>query len=240
MCTSSKNHCYKYPRAALAVDCIVFGLDENQSLKLLLIRRRKKPFKGSWALPGGFVQLDKDESLEAAARRELQEETGIDSEGVFFEQLYSFGSETRDPREWTTSVVYYALINLKEYKLEAASDASKAQWFVIDDLPALAFDHEKIVDMGIKRIRGKVRYRPIGFKLLPLKFTLGQLQQLYETILGRKLDRRNFLRKLRKMEPLIEELDEFQEGVSHRPAKLYRFNEEKYKQLEKEGFNFEI
>ncbi|EKU97100.1 ADP-ribose pyrophosphatase [Leptolyngbya sp. PCC 7375] len=239
MSTSTKEYCYKYPRSALAVDCLVFGLDEDNSLKLLLIQRSQKTFKGKWALPGGFVQLDKDASLEAAARRVLRKETGIDSKGVFLEQLYTFGSEKRDPREWTTSVIYYALINLNEYKLKASTDASDVQWFVIDNLPSLAFDHTEIVEMGINRIRGKVRYQPIGFELLPKKFTLGQLQTLYETILNEKLDRRNFFRKLRKMDIFIE-LEEFQEGVSHRPAKLYQFDEQKYKQLKKKGFNFEI
>ena len=234
-----KPYRYKYPRSALAVDCVVFGLDDKTNLKLLLIRRIKPPFEKQWALPGGFVQIDKDATLEEAARRELQEETGVDLSNVFLEQLYTFGSKNRDPREWTTSVAYYVLVNLNEYPLEASTDASDAAWFPINDLPSLAFDHEEIICTAIDRLRSKVRYEPIGFELLPRKFTLPQLQRLYETILDQKLDRRNFLRKFRKMN-LLTELGETQEEVSHRPAKLYQFDEEKYNQLKQKGFNFEI
>lgn len=245
-----KPYCYKYPQPALTVDCVVFGLDDNNSLKLLLICRGNPPFEKQWALPGGYVQVNEDTSsertiwredvsLEEAARRELQEETGVDLGDVFLEQLYTFGSRARDPRRWTASVAYYSLVNLNEYSLEAATDASAAKWFPIQALPSLAFDHEEIIYTAIDRLRSKVHYEPIGFELLPKKFTLPQLQQLYETILGQELDRRNFLRKFRKME-LLTELDETQASVSHRPAKLYQFNAKQYEQLKKKGFNFEI
>lgn len=244
---SEKPYCYQYPQPALTVDCVVFGLDDQDILKVLLIRRDKKPFKDQWALPGGFVRVSEDESLEEsedesleeAARRELEEETGV--RDVFLEQLYTFGGKNRDPRRWTASVAYYALTNLSEHPIQAATDANDAAWFPIDKLPRLAFDHQEIADRAIERLRSKIRYAPIGFELLPKKFTLPQLQKLYETILGRKLDRGNFLRKFRKirMELLID-LNETQEGVSHRAAKFYQFDKKKYQELQKEGFNFEI
>lgn len=232
-----KPYCYQYPRPALTVDCVVFGLDDQDILKVLLIRRDKQPFEDQWALPGGFVRVDEDESLDKSARRELEEETGV--RDVFLEQLYTFGTKTRDPRGWTASVAYYALVNLSEHPIQAATDAIDADWFPIDNLPSLAFDHQQIADKAIARLRGKVRYEPIGFKLLPKKFTLPQLQKLYETILGQKLDRRNFIRKFRKMDLLID-LNETQEGVSHRSARFYQFDEQRYQELQKKGFNFEI
>lgn len=238
--TSANIRTYKYPRPALTVDCVVFGLEDTDinTLKILLIRRASPPFEDQWALPGGYVRVE-DASLEDAARRELQEEAGVNLGGLFLEQLYTFGSKDRDPREWTASVVYYVLVNLDEYSLVAATDASEATWVSLNSLPALAFDHERIISKAVSRLRNKIRYEPIGFELLPRKFTLPQLQSLYETILGQKLDRRNFLRKLRKMD-LLTELEETQAGVSHRPAKLYQFDEQKYEQLKQKGFNFEI
>ncbi|MGB3492704.1 MAG: NUDIX domain-containing protein [Elainellaceae cyanobacterium] len=223
----------------MAVDCVVFGFDDKNILKLLLIRRRKDPFKEYWALPGGFVRPDKDASLEESALRELQEEAGIKLKDAFLEQLYTFGSKDRDPRDWTASVAYFVLVNLEDYSPKANTDASDAAWFSTDDLPKLAFDHAEIIDKALNRLRGKIRYEPIGFELLPTKFTLPQLQHLYEVILGKELDKRNFFRKFRKMN-LLTELDETQAGVSHRPAKLYQFDQQKYKQLKQEGFNFEI
>lgn len=226
---------YKYAKPSLTVDCVVFGLDEDHQLKVMLIKRNLPPFEGEWALPGGFIHID--ESLEEAALRELREETGI--EEIFLEQLYTFGDVNRDPRERVITVSYYALINLEEHQIEATTDAREAAWFIIDKIPTLAFDHHKILKMALIRLKGKVRYEPIGFELLPQKFTLSQLQQLYETILGQELDKRNFRRKILKMDLLIP-LDEMQSGVSHRAARLYSFDEEKYLQLKKKGFNFEI
>lgn len=228
-------HTYKYPRPALTVDCVVFGLDRQQTLKVMLIQRKLSPFQGSWALPGGFVRMD--ESLEAAALRELHEETGI--EKLFLEQLYTFGTVDRDPRERVVTVAYYALINLEEQRIQAASDASEAAWFAIDALPALAFDHEQILSLALNRLQTKVCYEPIGFELLPKKFTLFQLQRLYETILGQELDKRNFRKKILNM-GLLRELEERQQDVPHRAAKLYEFDEINYRQLREKGFNFEI
>ena len=228
-------HTYKYPRPGLAVDCVVFGLDEQDLLKVMLIQKDIPPFKGQWALPGGFVRIE--ETMEAAALRELREETGI--ENVFLEQLYTFGDIDRDPRERVVTVAYYALVNLSEHRIEATTDASDAAWFPVLDVPKLAFDHNKIMATALARLKGKVRYEPIGFELLPKKFTLSQLQKLYETVLGQKLDKRNFRKKILKMNLLIE-LDEIQKDVSHRAARLYQFDEQKYLQLKEKGFNFEI
>lgn len=226
---------YKYSRPNLAVDCVVFGLDEPNNLQVMLIRRRLPPFQDQWALPGGFVRVN--ESVDEAARRELQEETGL--QNVFLEQLYTFGAIDRDPRERVVTVAYYALVNLKEYAIQPATDASEAAWFSIAQLPPLAFDHDQIIAMAIARLKGKVRYEPIGFELLPKKFTLSQLQTLYETVLGLPLDKRNFRKKILKMDLLIE-LDETQTDVAHRAARLYQFDESKYRQLKEKGFNFEI
>jgi 8-oxo-dGTP diphosphatase len=225
---------YKHPRPALAVDCVVFGLDKEGSLKVMLIQRNLPP-KEKWALPGGFVRLD--ESLEEAARRELWEETGI--ENVFLEQLYTFGEVDRDPRDRIVTVAYYALVNLWEYRIKATTDASDAAWFPVTQLPPLAFDHDKIVQVALNRLKGKVRYEPIGFELLPKKFTLSQLQKLYEAVLGQQLDKRNFRKKILKMD-LLMALDETQKDVSHRAARFYQFDEQKYLQLKEKGFNFEI
>jgi len=228
------SYTYEFPKPALTVDCVVFGLDD-QDLKVMLIQRGVPPFEGQWALPGGFVSLD--ESLETAALRELQEETGIAQ--VFLEQLYTFGSVGRDPRDRVITVAYYALINLSEHQIQATTDAKAAAWFPVASPPPLAFDHEQILSVALNRLKGKVRYEPIGFELLPTKFSLTQLQRLYETILGQNLDKRNFRKKILSMDLLIA-LDEMEKDVKHRAARLYQFDEQKYLDLKLKGFNFEI
>jgi 8-oxo-dGTP diphosphatase len=236
-------HTYEYPRPALTVDCVIFGLDESHHLKVLLIQRKHPPFESAWALPGGFVNMEED--LETAALRELEEETGV--RDVFIEQLYTFGEPGRDPRGRVVSVAYFALVNLSEHPVQAASDARNVQWFAIDKIPKLAFDHSQIMEAAINRLRAKVRYQPIGFELLPEQFTLPQLQQLYETILGvERLNKRNFRTRILRM-GILQEVGR-QEGVAHRPAKLYAFDKEKYEQLVQEkhadllkrGVDFEI
>jgi len=212
----------------------VFGLDD-EDLKVLLVQRELEPFAGRWALPGGFVRVG--EGLEEAARRELEEETGVGK--VFLEQLYTFGEPQRDPRGHTVSVAYYALVRLGDHRVRAATDARQAAWFAVWDLPRLAFDHDEILQAALERLRGKVRYRPIGFQLLPPKFTLTQLQRVYEKILERQLDKRNFRKKLLSTELLVE-LDEVEEDVAHRAARLYRFDKKKYRDLERDGFLFEV
>src|SRR3990172_1752966 len=177
---------YRYPRAALTVDCVIFGYD-TEDLKVLLIQRDSPPFEGRWALPGGFVDLG-----------ELKEETGV--EKVYLEQLYTFGDDVRrDPRERVVSVAYYALAKLSDHRVQAATDARNAAWFQVADAPSLAFDHDQVLEMALTRLKGKVRYQPIGFELLPPKFTLTQLQRLYETLLEASLDKRNFRKKLLAM-----------------------------------------
>ena len=225
---------YEYPRAALTVDCVVFGLYE-QELKVMLIQRGLPPFEGKWALPGGFVRLE--ETLDEAARRELQEETGLTK--IFLEQLYTFSEVDRDPRERVVSVAYYALVNLSDHKVHAATDARDAAWFGVHDVPSLAFDHAGILQMALERLRAKLRYEPVGFELLPKKFTLSQLQHLYELVLEREIDKRNFRKRVLAMD-LLEETDEVQQDVAHRAARLYRFDERKYRRLVKTGFHFEL
>lgn len=227
-------HSYQYPRAALTVDCVVFGLDDSE-LKVLLIERALDPFKGKWALPGGFVRVD--ETLDDAARRELEEEAGLKS--IFLEQLYTFGAVERDPRERVVSVAYYALVKMAAHETKAATDAVDARWFPISKVPKLAFDHGEILNTALLRLKGKVRYQPIGFELLPPKFTLSQLQHLYEAVLESELDKRNFRKKVLSFDLLVP-LNETQMSGRHRPAQLFRFDADKYEKLKKRGFNFEL
>jgi 8-oxo-dGTP diphosphatase len=225
---------YEYPRPALTVDAVVFGLDDKD-LKVLLVRRGLPPFQGKWALPGGFVRVG--ESLEDAVRRELQEETGILQ--LFLEQLYTFGTVDRDPRERVVTVAYYALVKLSDHKVKAATDARDAAWFAVSEATDLAFDHDRILSVARERLRGKVRYQPIGFELLPPQFTLSQLQRLYEIVLEMPLDKRNFRKKILGLDFLVA-LDEVEKDVAHRAARLYHFDHKKYQRLQKRGFNFEI
>jgi 8-oxo-dGTP diphosphatase len=225
---------YEYARPALAVDCVVFGLDESD-IKVLLIQRKLVPFQHAWALPGGFVRID--ETLDEAARRELEEEAGVTD--VYLEQLYTFSTLDRDPRERVVSTAYYALAKLSDHRIRAATDAMGVGWFSLDDLPKLAFDHQTIVQTAKERLRGKVRYAPIGFELLPPRFSLTQLQRMYEIILGTDLDKRNFRKKILAMDLLVE-TDEVEQGVRHRAARLYRFDRRKYDRLTRQGFEFAL
>jgi len=230
------SYTYSHPRPSVTVDCVVFGLDlEAADLKILLIQRKRDPFAGLWAFPGGFVE--EHETLEESAKRELQEETGIAR--LYLEQLYSFGDPGRDPRGHTVTVAYYALVKLSDHAPKAADDAKAVDWFSVSKPPTLAFDHDMILATAVARLRAKVRYQPIGFELLPAKFTLSQLQRLYEIVLERPLDKRNFRKKILGMGLLID-LEETQKDVAHRAAQLYRFDEQRYRGLVAEGFNFEI
>lgn len=229
-----ESYTYEHPRPSVTVDCVVFGFD-GKELKVLLIERGIEPYKGQWAIPGGFVQMD--ESLHEAAKRELESETGV--KNVYMEQLYTFGEVERDPRGRVISVAYYALVRSSDYELLAGDDASNANWFTLNEMPALPFDHNKILVSAMERLRGKIRYQPIGFELLDEKFTMPELQHLYECILNTKLDRRNFSTKMLKTGLLIE-LDEKKTGTPHRAPRLLKFDKVKYEELSKKGFNFEI
>jgi 8-oxo-dGTP diphosphatase len=220
----------------VAVDAIVFGYSKSDGLSVLLIKRKYEPFKNAWAIPGGFVL--QDESLEEAVRRELQEETGV--EVNYLEQLYTFGEPNRDPRQRVISIAYFALVKSALFQeLKATTDAEEAQWFPINKLPILAFDHKKILQIAIERIRAKIRYQPIGFELLDKQFAFSDLEKLYSILLDRPIDRRNFTKKILSLDILEDTGTLASTGVG-RPSKVYQFNKNRYKQLQKEGIYFEI
>jgi len=225
---------YEYPRPAVTTDCVIFGFDEGE-LKVLLIERSIEPFIRQWALPGGFV--GEDETAEECAKRILMKETCLDN--IYMEQLYTFSDVRRDPRFRVISIGYYALVKLSDYDAQAGADTTNVKWFSISDIPELAFDHGKILEMAKERLKGKIKYQPIGFELLSEKFTLPDLHHLYETILQAKLDDRNFRKKILSYGFLID-TGEQQRGARNRAPKLYRFDKEKYEELTKNGFYFEL
>jgi len=204
----------EYPKPAVTVDTIIFTI-QDKDLKVLLVKRGIEPFKNKWAIPGGFVKLD--ESLEDAAKRELYEETGV--KDVYLEQLYTFGEPKRDPRERVITVAYYALINSDKIKLTASTDVSEVQWFSIKKIPPLAFDHKKILDYALKRLKWKFEYTTVAFSLLPKEFTLGEIQKIYEIVFNQQFDKRNFSKKMLSLNILKEEA--IKRDVSHRPPQLY-------------------
>lgn len=206
---------YPYPHPAVTTDVVIFTLSE-ESLKVLLIRRAGAPFQDHWALPGGFVEIDED--LEACALRELEEETGVT--GVFLEQLYTFGAPGRDPRERVITVAYYALVPIDRLHLRAASDAREVAWFRCDALPTLAFDHAEIVRMAQQRLSAKLQYSTLALQFMPGRFTLGELQRVYEIILGEPQDKRNFRKRMLAYGCLKDTGTERRNG-NHRPARLY-------------------
>ena len=221
MTEEAKAHGYdpsKYERPSVTVDVVMMSLRQGD-LQVLLIKRRAWPFEGMWAIPGGFVNMD--ESLETAAKRELREETGV--EDVYLEQLYTFGDPGRDPRTRVITVVYFALLDSERLQVRAADDAADVNWFSVYDLPALAFDHAKILQYSLERLRGKLEYTTIAFSLLSEQFTLRELQRVYEIILHRRLDKRNFRKKILSTGILEDTNVKKMEGT-HRPARLYRFN----------------
>ncbi len=210
----------EYKNPALTVDVVIFCLRE-QKLQTLLIKRGIDPFKGKWAIPGGFVRYGED--IDSAALRELGEETGVHS--VYLEQLYTFGAPDRDPRGHTVTVAYFALIPDENLPLQAGTDADEAAWHLVDELPALAFDHQTIVEYAHERLRYKLEYTSAGFKLLPSEFTLTELQTAYEIVLGEKLDKRNFRRRLLEAD-VVEKTGQYRSGGEGRPAMLYRYSAE--------------
>ena len=221
-------------KSAFTVDNVIFGFDEGD-LKVLLIKRGEAPYKGSWALPGYFVYPN--EELDTAAKRVLEELTGM--RNVYLEQVKTFGSVDRHPFGRVITVAYFSLVKISHYNLQPASIARKAQWHSVSEVEALAFDHNEILEACFQRLKWLVRLRPVGFELLPPKFTLTELQHLYEAILETELDKRNFRKKILSMDLLID-LDETQAGVAHRPAKLYQFDRDKYRKFQEEGFVFEL
>ena len=216
---SPPKYVYDYPRPAVTVDIILFTFHDND-LKVLLIRRNGEPFKGKWALPGGFVNMDED--LDTAAMRELAEETHVTD--VYLEQLYPFGDPERDPRGRVITVAYFALLSTDQaaqLHIKSDSDADDARWWSMYGLPELAFDHDPILQYALQRLRWKLEWTALGFLLLPAEFTLSELQKVYETVLNEPLDKRNFRRKMLATD-VLEETGNIREG-DHRPAKLYRF-----------------
>lgn len=220
-------------KALLAVDCIIFGFDKEE-LKILLIKRDFEPHKGRWSLMGGF--LKRSEDLDQAANRILHHLTGINN--VYMEQLYSFSKVDRDPVERTVSVAYYALINIEEHNEELTQQYS-AQWFNISEAPELIFDHDRMVQKAINRLRYRTSTKPIGFELLPEKFTMRQLQKMYEAILGEELDKRNFINKINALDILFK-TDEKDMESSKKGSFLYTFDEQKYKRKAADGFSFKL
>lgn len=209
-----------YPRPSVTVDLVIFTIAED-TLKVLLIRRGAEPFLGQWALPGGFVEID--ESLDEAAARELREEVGVTQ--IYLEQLYTFGEPGRDPRGRVISVAYFALIDADRQRIHSASDAADAAWHPVFDpgLGArLAFDHQRILEYAVWRLRNKIEWTTVGYELLPAKFTLSELQRVYEIILQRPVDKRNFRKRI-LAQGLIRELNESRSVGAHRPARLYSF-----------------
>ncbi len=230
---TEKDYYIQEDKMYVATDCVIFGFDEG-NLKLLIFKRRVKPLMGTWSLIGSFVRLQEDVS--EAAERVLKEITGL--ENVFMEELKTYGTANRDPGYRCISIAQYALIRIGEYDKELV-ERHGAHWYDIDDVPNLVLEHNQMVEDALARIRRKARYKPIGFELLPQKFTIPQLQRLYEAVYQKKLDARNFRKKVLSLNVLIK-LDEKDKSTSRRGAFLYKFDKSKYKKLQESGFNFEI
>ena len=226
------NYHYKYPHPSVTTDCVIFGFDGTR-LNILLIERGIEPYKGRWAFPGGFLNID--EAAEDGARRELFEETGLKT--AYIRQFHTFSAPDRDPRERVISIAYYALVRLSDVK--AGDDAAKAQWFPLDKVPSLAFDHDLILRMATTELRRQIHFEPIGFELLPPKFTMTQLQHLYEAILSVKFDRRNFYNKMLKL-GILNQTDETIPLPNRKEAFLYSFNADSYNEMKEKGFRLEF
>ncbi|GGF20795.1 NUDIX hydrolase [Flavobacterium limi] len=219
---------------AITIDCVIFGFDQG-SLEVLLIQHGEGISKGKWGLPGGWI--NKKESIDNAAHRLLYELTALDH--IYLEQLKAFGNPDRFPLRRVITIGYYALIKREDYSIQPGFTASDAKWYKINQIPDLIYDHSEILTYSLQHLRDRVRQAPIGFNLLPEKFTLLQLMHLYEEILGIEMDKSNFRRKILHMKLLVV-LDEKQQDVSHRAAKLYKFDSEIYTKLTEKGFNFEF
>lgn len=218
----------------LSVDSVVFGF-ENNKLEVLLIKRKRNPKKDSWALPGGFVL--KSETLDEAAVRILEETSNV--KNIYLEQVHTFSKIDRFPLRRVISVAYFALVDPEKHSLKPGLDTTDVKWFNVNDQIDFPFDHLEIFQRALKQLRQRVRTKPIGFELLPKKFSLTQLQNLYECILGGKLDKRNFRKRMLGYKMLIP-LNDYQKDVAHRAARLYKFNSKAYQTLRNNGFNFQI
>ena len=224
----------KFFKSAFSVDNVIFGFDKGD-LKVLLIKRGVQPFMGQWALPGDLVYPNED--LNSAAGRVLGELTGL--KDVYLEQVHTFGAVGRHPLGRVITIAYYSLIKIDNFQFTPASLASQVEWHDISKINELAFDHIPILKTCFDKLKWKIRSYPVGFELLPKKFTLTELQKVYEAILEKELDKRNFRKKLLATK-LLKDLNESQKGVSHRPAKLYSFDGVKYEELQSQGYHFEI
>ena len=233
---------YEYPHPAVTADCVVFGYD-GKEIKVLLIRRGKEKdagttaYVGEWALPGGFLEVDTDQTVAHTAARELEEETGLKLSVKDFTEVGTFSDIDRDPRERVITVAHYALVKLAE--VAADTDAEKAEWFSWDDIPHLAFDHDKILRVAFSRLRQDIHFEPVGFELLPEVFTLPQLQNLYESILQVKFDRRNFANKMKHYGILAEVTPTTPRRGTRTPVQ-YRFDPDNYTRLKRSGFQLEF
>lgn len=225
-------YCYKYPHPSVTTDCVIFGFDGTR-LNVLLVQRGVEPYKGCWALPGGFLRMDEDATT--GALRELREETGL--EGAYIRQFHTFTDPHRDPRERVITIAYYALVRMQE--VHGGDDAADACWFPLDDVPQLAFDHDQILRRAEKSLREQIHFEPVGFELLPEKFTVKQLQNLYEAILSVRFDRRNFYNKMMHFE-ILELTPDRVNPSNKKEAFLFRFNEVKYAELKQKGFRLEF
>lgn len=229
---TENKYCYRYPHPAVTTDCAIFGFDGNQ-LKILLVRRGIEPFKERWAFPGGFLNID--EPAEEGALRELKEETGLST--AYLEQFHTYSDPARDPRERIITIAYLALVRIQD--VAGGDDAAEARWFAVDEAPRLAFDHDVILQDALQRLRERICFHPVGYDLLPEKFTLRELQTLYEAILGIRFDRRNFAKKMLHLD-ILNQLDETTWPTPKREANLYSFNLEKYNKLKQNGFRLEF
>ena len=224
---------YQYPHPAVTTDCVIFGYDVREGLSVLLIERGLDPFKGRWAFPGGFLKMDED--ADTGARRELKEETGLDTASIV--QFGTFTAVDRDPRERVITIAYMALV--RKHEVQGGDDAADARWFPVSAIPPLAFDHDRILRLALERLKEQIHFHPVGFELLPEVFTLSQLQGLYEAILGVRFDRRNFANKMLKL-GLLNSVGDRPADAARRIPQTYCFNSEKYNEIKNSGFRIEF
>ncbi|MGM9802736.1 MAG: NUDIX hydrolase [Muribaculaceae bacterium] len=225
-------YCYRYPRPCVTVDCVIFGYDLAK-LSVLLVQRANEPYQGLWALPGGFLEMTEDATQ--GALRELQEETGLQL--VDLTQFHTFTAPSRDPRDRVISVAHYALTRLQPVK--GNDDAACARWFELDKVPQLAFDHDRILSMAEQALRQQIHFSPIGIELMPEVFTIDELQNLYETILGKSINRQDFYNKIMRLE-MLEQIDGTIAPSHEKDNILFRFNKAKYEELKQKGFRLEF